>query len=138
MDCSLLCPWYFTGKNPGVGCSFLLWESSQLRDQTHISCITCIGRLVLYHQHHLGSPYFTGSSSVSPAPFIEEVFFFPLYILASFVKDKEFLYSKEIKPVNPKGNQPEYSSAGLMLPFCGLPGANIRDPTHDKAMREKT
>ena len=25
------------------------------------------------------------------------------------------LYSKEIKPVNPKGNQPEYSLEGLML-----------------------
>ena len=30
--------------------------SSQSRDQTHISYISCIGRQVLYHQHHLGSP----------------------------------------------------------------------------------
>ena len=30
--------------------------SSQPRDQTHISCISCFGRQVLYHQRHLGSP----------------------------------------------------------------------------------
>ena len=30
--------------------------SSQLRHQTHISCIFCVGRQTLYHQHHLGSP----------------------------------------------------------------------------------
>ena len=30
--------------------------SSQLRDQTRISCISCIGRWILYHKHHLGSP----------------------------------------------------------------------------------
>ena len=30
--------------------------SSQSRDQTHISYSSCIGRLVLYHSCHLGSP----------------------------------------------------------------------------------
>ena len=30
--------------------------SSQPRDQTHFSCISCIGRWILYHQHHLGRP----------------------------------------------------------------------------------
>ena len=30
----LLCPWDFPGKNPGVGCHFLLQGSSQPRDQT--------------------------------------------------------------------------------------------------------
>ena len=30
--------------------------SSQPRDQTHISHVSCIGRWVLYHQHRLGSP----------------------------------------------------------------------------------
>ena len=30
--------------------------SSWPRDQTHISYISCISRLVLYHWHHLGSP----------------------------------------------------------------------------------
>jgi len=30
--------------------------SSQLRDQTCVSYVSCIGRWVLYHQHHLGNP----------------------------------------------------------------------------------
>ena len=29
--------------------------SSLLRDQTHISCVSCIGRWILYHLSHLGS-----------------------------------------------------------------------------------
>ena len=31
-------------------------ESSQPRDWTHVSYVSCIGRQVLYHQSHLGSP----------------------------------------------------------------------------------
>ena len=30
--------------------------SSQPRDRTHVSYICCIGRRVLYHEQHLGSP----------------------------------------------------------------------------------
>ena len=30
--------------------------SSQLRDRTHVSYVSCIGKWVLYHQCHLGSP----------------------------------------------------------------------------------
>ena len=30
--------------------------SSQPKDQTHVSYVSCIGRQVLYHQCHLGSP----------------------------------------------------------------------------------
>ena len=30
--------------------------SSQLRDQTHVSYVSCICRQVLHHWHHLGSP----------------------------------------------------------------------------------
>ena len=41
----LLCPWEFAGQNTGVGCHFLL----QPRDQTYISCASCIGRQILYH-----------------------------------------------------------------------------------------
>ena len=35
----LLCPWDFPGKNNEVGCHLLLRRSSQLRDQTCVSCI---------------------------------------------------------------------------------------------------
>ena len=52
----LLCPWDSPGKNTGVGCHVLLQGSSQPRDQTHISHVSCIYRWVLYHQCHLGSP----------------------------------------------------------------------------------
>ena len=31
--------------------------SSQPRDGVHVSYISCISRQVLYHQHHLGSPF---------------------------------------------------------------------------------
>ena len=30
--------------------------SSQLRNQTRVSCISSIGRQILYHWHHLGRP----------------------------------------------------------------------------------
>ena len=32
--------------------------SSQSRDQTHVSYFSCIGRQVLYHWRHLGSPVY--------------------------------------------------------------------------------
>ena len=34
------------------------------RDQTSVSCISCVGRLVLYHQHHLGSPESIGKEII--------------------------------------------------------------------------
>ena len=34
--------------------------SSWPRDQTHVSFISCIGRRVLYNQHHMGSPTVLG------------------------------------------------------------------------------
>ena len=34
----------------------LSWGSSQSRDQTQVSYVSCIWRWVLYHQRHLGSP----------------------------------------------------------------------------------
>ena len=37
------------GRNIGLGCPFLLQGSSQPRDQTRISCVSCIGRQILYH-----------------------------------------------------------------------------------------
>ena len=50
MGCSLpRGPWTFPGNNMGVGCHFLFQEISQLRDWTHISCVSCNGRRILYH-----------------------------------------------------------------------------------------
>ena len=30
--------------------------SARPRDRTHVSCVSCIGRWILYHWSHLGSP----------------------------------------------------------------------------------
>ena len=61
MDSSqpLPCPWDFSGKNAGVGCHFLLQESSRPKDQTQVSCT--IGGLlhcgqILYQLSHQGNP----------------------------------------------------------------------------------
>ena len=40
--------------------------SSRPRDQTWVSYISCIGRQVLYHWHHLGSSVFVQDASVLP------------------------------------------------------------------------
>ena len=57
----LLCPWNFPGKNTGVGCHFLLQGIFPTTlDQT---CVSCIGRWILYHLSHLGSPYDTMKTS---------------------------------------------------------------------------
>ena len=45
----LLCPWDSPGKNAGVGCHSYSRRSSWPRDQNHVSCISCIGRWILYH-----------------------------------------------------------------------------------------
>ena len=42
-----LCPWGFPGKDTGVG--FLLWGSSRPRARTQVSCVSYIGRQILYH-----------------------------------------------------------------------------------------
>ena len=39
----------FLGKNTGVSCQFFLQGSSWPRSQTCISCVSCIGRWILYH-----------------------------------------------------------------------------------------
>ena len=36
-------------KNIGVGCHALLQGSSQPKDQTHVSCISCVGKQIFYH-----------------------------------------------------------------------------------------
>ena len=51
-----LCPWNFPGKNTGACCHVLLQEIPQPRDQTHVSCIFCISRQVLYQLSYQLSP----------------------------------------------------------------------------------
>ena len=50
--------------------------SSQPRDQTQVSYISCIGRWVLYHQHHLGSPQ---QNVLHPKPVLSQCGWFRKY-----------------------------------------------------------
>ena len=51
MDCSPLgfCSWNFPGRNTAAGCHSCSRRSSPLRDWTWVSCVSCIGRWILYH-----------------------------------------------------------------------------------------
>ena len=51
-----LCPWNSPGKNTGVGSHFLLQDlpNPEIETFAHISCT---GRRILCHWHHLVSPY---------------------------------------------------------------------------------
>ena len=49
----LLCPWDFLGKNMGVGSDFLLQGLFLTQESIHVSCL---GRQILYHLNHQGSP----------------------------------------------------------------------------------
>ena len=57
VDCRarLLCPWNSPGKNPGVGCHFLLQGIFPTRDRTQVSCM--VGRRLLSEPQ--GSPWNT-------------------------------------------------------------------------------
>ena len=44
----LFCPWESPGKNTGLCCHSYSRGSSQLRDQNWVSCVSCIGRQLLY------------------------------------------------------------------------------------------
>ena len=56
VSCQVLLPVWFSRQEYWSGVPRLLQGSSWLRHWTHISYISCIGRQVLYHKHHLGSP----------------------------------------------------------------------------------
>ena len=59
----ILSPWDSPGKNTGVGCHALLEGIFLSQDQTQVSYIFCIGRLVFYKRHrhweaHCISPFY--------------------------------------------------------------------------------
>ena len=51
-----LCPWDSPGKILEPGAISSSRGSSRSRHQTHVSCVSCICRHILYHCAHLGSP----------------------------------------------------------------------------------
>ena len=62
----LLCPWNFLGKNARVACISYSRGSSQPKDRTCVSCISCTDRWILCHQPHLGSPIIHSTQSLMP------------------------------------------------------------------------
>ena len=43
-------PWDSPGKNPGVGCRFLLWGIFPTQGSNlHVSYVSCVGRWIPYH-----------------------------------------------------------------------------------------
>ena len=46
----LLWPWNYPDKNTKVGCHFYSRGSSWPKNQTHFSCVSWIGRQILYHR----------------------------------------------------------------------------------------
>ena len=44
----LLCPWNFPSKNTGVCCHFLLQGIFPTQGWSHVSCVSCVGRWILY------------------------------------------------------------------------------------------
>ena len=52
----LLCPWDFPGKDTGAGSHFLLQWIFLTQGSNPCLYVSCIGRWILYQQHHLGSP----------------------------------------------------------------------------------
>ena len=55
----LLCPQDFPGKNTGKDYHALLQGIFQTQGPNLCLLVSCIGRQVLYHQHHRGSPHLT-------------------------------------------------------------------------------
>ena len=51
------------GKNTGMNCHVLLQGIFLTQGSTRISYVSCISRQVLYHLHHLGSPYWSSKES---------------------------------------------------------------------------
>ena len=53
----VLCPWDSPGKNARVGCNAVL--QGIFPTQGWNPCLFCIGKWVLCHERHLGSPWYT-------------------------------------------------------------------------------
>ena len=64
----LLCPWDSPGKNTGVSCHAFLQRSSQHKDWTHVSCVSCIADW-FFTAEPLGKPYILHIKTLSDLSF---------------------------------------------------------------------
>ena len=87
----LLCPWNFPGKNTGVSCHFLLQRLFPIQ-RSNLQLL--IGKRILYHWA-MWEAYRTLSARK-----------LMLLNCGAGEDSQSLLDCKEIKPVNPKGNQP--------------------------------
>ena len=79
-------------------------ESSQPRDRTRLSYVSsCIGKWVLYHEHHLGRPdviHLVNMGTAFPSPLVGIIFFivaqrFGIYGTKNFLTDNKIITDKE-------------------------------------------
>ena len=113
-----LFPWNFSGKILGWVTISSFRGSSWPRDSTQVSCVSCIGRWILYYQHYPRSPLFAlgtaeprssnNAAAHIPLPFL---FFFVFFFshLASF--SGHLSYHLVIK-------LPPFVSLGLPHSYC--------------------
>ena len=88
--------------------------SSRPRDGTHIYCISCIGRWVLYHQRHLGSSYSRLFVIVCPTEF---------HILCYIIKlleDRNNPRRLNVYPVKVPDKE-NLSGKSLSIMICSVP-----------------
>ena len=64
---ALLCPWDFPSKNTGVGCHSSSRGSSQPRDLTCVSCISCTAVGLFYHWATGASLTYVTSNLLNPS-----------------------------------------------------------------------
>ena len=80
-------------------------KSSQPRDQTRVSWVSCIGRRVLYHWRHLGSPTYCLNSKIG-------LWFSKIF----FGEDWAFRSHSSLGPIEPLRLKPAVNQPGILLP----------------------
>ena len=94
----LLCPWNFPGKDAEVGCHFLP-QGVFPTQGSNLHLVSCIGRRILYHWRHLGSPQVTHDTVLKRAAMLLNHFqtcynhkswLFSMIILTNILWNKDF------------------------------------------------
>ena len=88
----LLCPWGFPGKNTGVGVISSSKGSSWPRYRSCISCISCIGRWVLYHYATWETPFYYLPSNYCGDYVFSKTCYGPTLLIQAFIP----LYKSEV------------------------------------------
>ena len=122
-------------------------RSSQRRDGTHISFVYCIGRQVLYHQHHLGSLQKHYTKSETQQLSVSRLFAIPQTVAHQAPLSMEFsmqeyrsglsfpspgdLSDSEVEPVSPA-----FQADSLPLSHQGSPGGVLYELSNWVTLQE--